>query len=285
MHHVDKVVAEAFANPGKVAEVMTRRACATPVVCDPIGLEKAVCDLRSRPGAGYIQGTRIDGTDTALTREEEEKYFTAYTWARQQLRDMYAVTPDWRQVVDDDWGCVLFDRSVWMRQMLWQFNWPLYIGWFAKNKNACAHLVTQDDDDLMILAGAKMLDCVDLFDPTKGRKFSTYCVNSLDVSVRTQSKREQLRGRNTVCQSIFVDDERKTYCAHADPKCADHPLRQMSVSEKVDWINVHGDGLPSEIKEYLIALVQGCMISTIDPADVLRTIRKSIRRGEFPTPD
>jgi len=39
------------------------------------------------------------------------------------------------------------------------------------------------------------------------------------------------------------------------------------------------------VKEYLIALVQGCMISTIDPADVLRTIRKSIRRGEFPTPD
>jgi hypothetical protein len=284
MHHVDRAVAEARRNPNGIASKMVDRCVTSQVSGSPSTLELAFNSLNARPGFGAVSGTRIIGADNILTRAEEEQYFGAYVYARQELRILQSTGLDWVQVVDDEWGCFLFRRAVWFRHVLWQLNWSLSIGWFAKNRKACGQCMTQDEDDLLTLTHMKVLDCVDLFNPTVGRKFSTYAVNSLETSVKTQSKREVMRKRNTPVASIFGSEESRQVVNIRDRRAVS-TVSEMSVGDKLDWIRTKGTGLRPETRRYIEHLIEGKPSdSVVSPAEALSELRKLMAKGEFPCP-
>ena len=284
MNHGYRAVAEARRNPNGMASRMIDRCVTSQVLGSPSLLESAFNSLNARPGFGNVEGTHIVGAENILTRAEEERYFGMYVYARQQLRLLKSPDMDWGQVVDDEWGRYLFRRAVWFRQVLWQLNWSLSVGWFSKNHKACGKCMTQDDDDLRTLTQMKVLDCVDLFNPTVGRKFSTYAVNSLDTSVRTQSKREVMRKRNTPIASIFGSDESPQVVNIAD-RWAFNPATGMSDAEKLDWVRVHGGNLRPETRRYIEHLIEGKSCeSEVSTAEAFAEIKRLIIKGEFLCP-
>lgn len=281
---VDRAVSEAVRNPEGVADRMTRGCRDMVVSCSPVSLEQAYQSLKSRPGGGSINGCRVNGASNILSRAEEERFFSAYVWARQQLIHMKSTSQSWAEVIVDDWGKVLFMRAVWLRHALWQLNWSLGVGWFAKNKHGCALFVTQDEDDLMSLCHLKLLDCVDLFNPTAGQKFSTYAVNSLNRSIKTQSFREAGRKRNVNQRSIFSDEDRREVCTMTDRVgCSNNS--SLSVQDKLDYIRVWGKNLSSDTLQYIEDLIQSRPSSVnVDPSIAFREVKNLMESKLFPQP-
>lgn len=282
MHHVDRVVVEARRNPNEIAARMVDRCVKVPKTGSPASLESAFHSLRARPGCGKLAGTRIEEAQNILSRAEEERYFGAYVYARQELRILKVSGMSWVQIVDDEWGCYLFQRAVWLREVLWQLNWSLSIGWLAKHGRACGKCMTQDDDDIQTLTHMKVLDCVDLFNPTVNRKFSTYAVNSLNTSVRIQSKREVMRKRNTPVMSIFGQDESRKVFVIADPR-ATNLVYGMSVEDKLDWIRTRGTELSEQARRHIENIIKGDPVdSSVSTSEVFAELRRAMTSGKFP---
>jgi hypothetical protein len=290
MYHIERAVSRAIRNPENVAERMLDRAqewissSVRPLVAQslPIRIESDYNTLRSRPKSGNLSGTRIMGADSVMTRDEEGQFFGTYMHIRHELMSMRADMDGWAQVIDGEWGSYLFGRAVWFRHMLWQMNYGLGATWHTNNVSICGKCATQDDDDLMQQTNLKILDCVDMFNPTKGLKFSTYTVNSLNNSVRTQSKRELQRKRNTPVSSIYGGEDARDVVSMADRR-ATSVNHSMTTEEQLEWLRVHGRCLSEQTKSYLTSIIECKPLPNVDAKLVLKEVRRAIAAGKLPS--
>jgi len=216
MFDIESKVRQALSSPVALGQRFVDKTPASTIIVCPVKLERAYNMIRQR-SEGCTTSTKGVRNAIVLTRAEENEFFSAALSARTELIAMHERGKTWVEIVGDDWGGTLFHRAAYIRENLFYLNYPLILDWWHKNNKLCAHHATSDEEDILARSGMKLLDCVDLFDPQRNLKFSTYAVNALNNSIRCQSFREVNQHRNRQTISIFSDDE----CSHivqiADP--------------------------------------------------------------------
>jgi hypothetical protein len=217
---IESKVRQALVYPAGLGQRFLEKTPANSLIVCPVRLERAYNMIRQRS-----QGctTNISGVRNAvvLTRAEENEFFSAALSARTELIALYESGKTWDEIVEDDWGGTLFHRAAYLRENLFYLNYPLMVRWWCKNVKLCAHHTTSDEEDIFSKSSIKLLDCIDLFDPHRNLKFSTYAVNALNNSIRCQSFREVNQHRNRNVISIFADDQFSHVIQIADPRSSE----------------------------------------------------------------
>jgi len=223
---IETKVRHALASPTGIGQRFVDKTPVNSLVVCPIRLERAYNMIRKR-SEGCTSNSQGVRNSVVLTRAEENEFFGAALSARRELISMHGKGKTWVEIVEDDWGGTLFHRAVYIRENLYYLNYPLMIDWWRKNNKLCAHYVTSDEEDILAKSSLKLLDCIDLFDPHRNLKFSTYAVNALNNSIRCQSFREVNQQRNRQSVSIFADDDCRQMVQIADPGSSEYNLEHQ----------------------------------------------------------
>lgn len=253
MFDIENKVRQALASPAGLGQRFVDKTPANSLIICPVKLERAYNMIRQRSEGCATSNNGVRNA-IVLSRAEENEFFSAALSARTELVAMHESGKTWDEIVEDEWGGTLFHRAAYIRENLFYLNYPLMLDWWHKNNKLCAHYVTSDEEDILAKGGLKLLDCVDLFDPHRNLKFSTYAVNAFNNSIRCQSFREVNQHRNRQSVSIFADDDCRQMVQIADPRSSESNLEHQEALST--WLRDNRELLTKNSKDAIQAIIE-----------------------------